>query len=352
MSVPSQRKYDEINRENIEKYNRKIKRLYNSLIDEVSELTYKLSLNANNEFYFRNHKTISKKVDDLIKQLNYDIRGVTVSGIDTEWGLAVTKNNELAIYAAGDSLQLLPESYKKKWFTKNEEARKAFIKRKDNGLNLSEKVWNNTKQVKYELELALDVGIKKGRSADNLSREIRGYLNEPNKLFRKVKDEKGVLRLSKAAKAYNPGQGRYRSSYKNAVRLASNEINAAYELSQSEKRKEQDFIVGIYIKTTKGYSRSVDKGGIVCGDLQGRYPKDFKWENKWHVNCRCQSYNILKTREEIDEDVSRILRGKEPLKRSENSIYSKPKNYTNYIKENSDKWKNWKNKPRTFDANK
>ena len=351
MSIPSQRKYDEINTKNIATYKRRIKRLYNKAINEVSELTYNLSLNSNNEFYFRNYPKVSKKVDAIISKLNYDVKGVTVSGINEEWGLAVTKNNELAIYASGSSLAELPNEYKKSWFTNNDTARKQFIKRKDNGLGLSEKVWKNTKQLKYELELALDVGIKDGRSAANLAREVKVYLNEPNKLFRKVRDEKGILRLSKAAKAYSPGQGVYRSSYKNALRLTSNEINASYELSQFEKRKDQDFIVGIEIRTTPGYSSAVDKGGIVCGDLQGRYPKNFQWENKWHVNCRCQSYNVLKTRDELDNDVNRILSGKEPLKRSVNSVNKKPNNYTSYLKDNSSKWENWKNKPRTFTIN-
>ena len=387
MPVPSQRKYDEINTENAAKYRRKIKRLYNNAINEVAELSYKISLDKNNEFYWKNNPKLSKKVDSIISQLNYDVKSVTVSGIGEEWGLAVNKHNELATYAAGDLLSELPDAYKKKWFTNNESALNEFIKRKDNGLGLSEKIWENSKQLKYELELALEVGIKDGRSAANLSREIRTYLNEPDKLFRKVRNnqteinkeikvlnelkasnaskidivksestiaqlkQKGTLRLSKSAQAYSPGQGRYRSSYKNALRLSSNEINASYELSQFEKRKGQDFIVGIEIRTTPGWTSAVDKGGIICGDLAGRYPKSFDFSNKFHVNCRCQSYNVLKTRDELDNDIARILNGKEPLKRSVNSIYSKPKNYTNYIVENKEKWANWKTPPRTFTIN-
>jgi len=351
MSIPSQRKYDKIHALNVQRYGKKIKTYYRKLINEVSGLTYNLSLNPNDEFYFRNNPKVSKKVDDLIKQLNYDVRGITVDGINTEWGLAVNKNNELAIYAAGDKLAELPDTYKEKWFTNNDKARKAFLARKNKGLGLSDKIWKNSKQVKYELELALDVGIKDGRSAANLSREVRGYLNDPNKLFRKVKDDKGVLRLSKAAKAYHPGAGKYRSSYKNALRLTSNETNFSYNASDFEKRKGQDFIVGVRIKTSPGYTRSVDKGGIVCGDLQGDYPKGFDFTYKWHVNCRCISLNILKTKDELDNDANRILTGKEPLKRSKNLVNKKPANYTGYIKDNKKKWSNWQNQPRTFENN-
>lgn len=351
MPIPSQRKYDEIHNKNVELYAKRIKRAYNRIIDEISELTYNLSLNPNNEFYFRNNPEVSKQVNKLLERLNNEVKGITVDGINQEWGLAVNKQNELAIYAVGDVLQELPEEYKNKWFTNNDKARKAFLARKDKGLGLSDKIWKNTRQFKTELELALDVGISKGKSSANLSRDVRSYLNEPDKLFRRVRDDKGVLRLSKAAKAYNPGRGVYRSSYKNALRLTRNETNFAYEASQFEKRKDQDFIVGIEIRTTPGYTIAVDKGGIVCGDLTGKYPKSFDFTNKWHVNCRCTSFNILKSKEEIDNDVSRILSGKEPLKASSNSVTKKPANYTGYIKDNKKLWENWQNQPRTFENN-
>lgn len=349
---PSQRKYDDIHARNIELYGKRVKRAYQNVIKEISELTYNLSLNPNDEFYFRNNPKVSKKVDALLKGLYNDVYSTTVAGINTEWGLAVDKNNELAIYAMGDSLQELPDKYKRKYFTSNDGARNNFLRRKDNGLTLSEKVWNNTRQLKFEMELALDVGIGKGKSADTLSRDIRSYLNEPDKLFRRVRDEKGILRLSKAAKAYNPGQGRYRSSYKNALRLTSNETNFSYEGSQLEKRKQQDFIVGIKIQTTPTHVSSDDKGGICCTCLQGKYPKNFNWTYKWHVNCRCYSTNILKSRRELDSDIDKILSGGTPNTPSKREVRRIPRNYNTYVGQNGKKWENWKSVPRSFAINK
>lgn len=346
MPIPSQRKYDEIHAKNVEKYSRQIKTAYRDIIDEISDITYRLKLNPNNEFYFRNNPEVSRKVNELLQQLYDEVYGVTVNGINQEWGLAVNKNNELAIYAAGNSLAELPDEYKVKWFTNNDDALKAFIRRKEKGLGLSDRVWNNTKRLKYEMELALEVGIKEGRSAANLAREVKGYLNEPDKLFRRVRDKNGVLRLSKAAKAYNPGQGVYRSSYRNALRTARNEVNFSYEASNGEKRKQQDFIVGVEIRTSPSHNPADDKGGVSCIDLQGKYPKDFDFTWKWHVNCRCLSLNILKSRSEMDDDVDRILTGKEPLKKSVNSVIKNPESFNNYVKDNNSKWKNWQNKPR------
>ena len=382
MPAPNQRTYDAIHDKNVELYGKRIKRAYNRTIDEVVKLTYKLSLDRNSEFYWRNNKDVSKKVDKLLKQLNTEVYGITVNGIDQEWGLAVDKNNEIAIYAAGDKLQELPSKYKNKWFTSNEGAKNAFLKRKINGLGLSDKVWKNTRQMKVELELALEVGIGKGKSAANLSKDIRGYLNKPDSLYRKVRSNqnainskladlkllkdndaalsqirsvkteidklrlKGTLRLSKAAKAYKPGRGVYRSSFKNALRLTVNETNFSYETGGREKREQQDFIVGIEIKVSPSHVASDDSGGISCLQLQGKYPKNYNWDSKNHTNCKCSSFNILKTRDELDKDIDNILAGKEPNTPSKNQVSKNPASFNKYVKENNELWKNWKNKPR------
>jgi len=195
----------------------------------------------------------------------------------------------------------------------------------------------------------LEYGINKGQSAASIARDIKSYLNEPNKLFRRVKDEQGVLRLSKAAKAYNPGRGRYRSSYKNAFRLTRNETNFSYEGAQYAKNQQQDFVVGIEIKVSPSHNPADDKGGISCLSLEGKYPKDFDFTYKWHVNCKCTSFTILKSKEELDSDLDKILAGEKPNTPSKNSIYDKPENFNKYIVDNP---KKFKNPGRTFEANK
>lgn len=345
MSKPSQRRYDEIHSRNLERYSKEIRKLYLEIIKDIAKLSSSLKLDANSEFYFSKNKAVNRKVNELLIALSQDVYGVTVAGIDTEWGLAVDKHNELATYAFGDDLAELPDEYKLKYLTVNNKARKAFIDRKVNGLKLSDRVWNNTKQLKKELELALELTISKGKSAASSARIIQRYLNQPNRLYRRVRDEKGVLRLSKAAKAYHPGQGVYRSSYKNALRVTRNETNFSYEVSQSEKRQQQDFVVGVEIKTTPTYSPEDDKGGINCRALEGKYPKNFDWSSKWHVNCKCSSYTIIKTREELDKDTDRILAGKKPNTPSKNAVDENPASFNRYIEENQDKWKNWKTKP-------
>jgi hypothetical protein len=64
------------------------------------------------------------------------------------------------------------------------------------------------------------------------------------------------------------------------------------------------------------------------------------------------SLNILKTKEELSADVDKILAGKEPNTPSANQIGGVPKNYSDFVGQNKDKWENLKNPPRTFNKNK
>jgi len=349
--IPDQRKYTKQHLKNMEKYSRQIRKQYSAVIDEISNMA-NISFTPGDEFYFRNYPELNKKMDKLMDTLYSNVTGITVSGINTEWDLAVEQNNALAKYAFGSKLKDMPKDILDKYLSGNQGALENFMKRKTNGLGLSDRIWRNTQQMKSEMELALELELGKGKSASSIATKLKDYLNHPDKLFRRVKDAKGVLRLSKAAKAYNPGQGRYRSSYKNALRVTRNETNFSYEGSNYEKRKQMDFIVGVEIKVSPQHSPYDDTGGISCIELQGKYPKDFDWTYKWHVNCKCMSLHILKSEKELDEDVDLILEGKEPKTTSVNSVKSVPGNYIEYLKKNEEKWANWANRPRTFENNK
>jgi len=344
--------YDKKHLKNLDKYIAQVKKSYVNIINQIAKLSGKGVLNSEKEFYFKDNKNISKEVDKLLKELFNDVYGTTVSGINSEWDLAVEKNNKTAETIYGTGLKDLPVRYLSKYLSNNAKARQNFVERKINGLGLSDRIWNNTKQLKAEMELALELSIGKGKSAAYIAKEIKQYLNDPDKLFRRVRDEKGVLRLSKAAKAYHPGQGKYRSSYKNAVRVTRNETNFSYEGSNTAKRKQQDFVVGLQIKTSPQHSPEDDKGGISCTALQGIYPKDFDFTYKWHVNCKCYTLTVLKTREELDKDLDLILKGEAPSTPSANEVKGLPNNYTGYLKENKKKFENWKTPPRTFENNK
>lgn len=183
--------------------------------------------------------------------------------------------------------KLLSEKDKVRLFARNIEAQNAFMKRKVNGLSLSDRVWRYSKQFKGEIELALDIGIREGKSAAELSRDLRKYLQRPDDLFRRVRDEHGILRLSKRAASFHPGVGVYRSSYKNAMRLARTEINMAYRTADHLRWQQLDFVVGIEVRRSNRKYNCV-----VCESLAGKYPKDFKFTG-WHPQCYSDDSYVL-----------------------------------------------------------
>ena len=338
--------YDKLHRQNIESYSRKIRQLYLDVINEVSKLSVGLSLNANDEFYFRNYSDLNNKVNELIKELNSNVRGAIIEGINTSWDIANEKNDAITRELFGSKLAEIPTEIRNKYLSNNFGAKQEFINRKIDGLNISDRVWNMSTQFKSELELAIEYSIGEGKSAAETARQIKGYLNEPNRLYRRVRDANGVLRLSKNAKAYNPGRGVYRSSYQNALRLSRNENNFAYRAANYEKVQKADFIVAIRVNTVPGWSSSVDQGGVDCGALAGLYPPTYKFKGN-HINCRCYVTNVLKSDDELDKDTERMVNGKNPIKKEDSSNYIGEMQpfYKQYIEKNKQRFAKWNNKP-------
>lgn len=170
---------------------------------------------------------------------------------------------------------------------------------------------------------------------DDITRKV---VNHPRKvafnniLAHRILDvESGVLHLSKRAKAYHPGQGVYRSSYKNARRLTATETNMAYRSADFEHRQALDFVVGIKIQLSNNHTLNGEPFVDICDHLAGNYPKDFKFVG-WHPLCRCFVTNIYKTKDESNEDIARMLRGEAPIP---------PEQSKNYVGDTPDQFKAW-----------
>lgn len=88
----------------------------------------------------------------------------------------------------------------------------------------------------------------------------------------------------------------------------------------------------------------------MCDDLQGRYPKDFKFTG-WHPHCRCHAMTILKTEEEMAEDTKRILAGEKPLSGSVNEVTDVPEGFTKWIGKNKERAKGWSSMPHFIKEN-
>ena len=254
-------------------------------------------------FYLADFPAVQRRVDEAIKQLHDNIVSTIEEGNRDEWLLSCEKNDKFI--EAMTASTGIPNAQISQWKQPNLDALEAFQSRKINGMGLSAAVWNITDQFKQELELALDIGLGEGKSAADLSRDVRRYLNEPERLFRRVRDKHGVLRLSKAAKAYHPGQGVYRSSYKNALRLTATENNIAYRTADHDRWQSIPFVIGIEIKCSNNHPVY-----DICDELAGIYPKDFKYTG-WHPFCRCFAVPVLAKQEEFLEYQRKLLAGED-----------------------------------------
>ena len=335
-----QDKYNRRHKRNVKSYEKQVDDTYKSAIAEAVAIVGILgAIKPDGIFSFDDYPTIRKRADKMLFGLRSQIEAIVVNGINAEWTLANNKNSELANRVFGKNVGKLTQAQYRRYYSTNDSARKAFLKRKTNGLNLSDRVWKYTDQFKEEIEMGLDVGIRNGVPANKMTRDLKQYLRHPDKLFRRVRDEHGQLQLSKAAKAYHPGRGVYRSSYKNARRLTATETNMAYRTADYERWQQLDFVVGIKIEPSVN-NHETD----ICDDLAGKYPKDFKWTG-WHPHCRCHALTILKTEKELDADTERILNGEEPTTESVNQITELPKRFTEWASDNEERINGAKSAP-------
>ena len=165
-------------------------------------------------------------------------------GVDA-WQRGQVKNDDLVErYIKGMSISSV---VKDGMFYRNREALKAFQNRVDNGITLSDRVWNIVDITKDQIELFLGSGLSVGRAAGEISSDVRQLLKNPEKRFRRVRDKNGKLQLSTPMKDYHPGQGVYRSSYMNALRLSATNTNMNYRKADHDRWQKMDFVLGIEV---------------------------------------------------------------------------------------------------------
>lgn len=326
----------------IEGYKNQIEEIFNKATKEAALMgaLFDEADLFSQSFNFKDYPQTKQRIDKLMTQVHSDIQTVVVNGATAEWKHSNLKNDELAKGILGiKNNDEIPEKFQK-YFNNNNKALAAFLNRTEKGMNLSDRVWKYTEAFKQEIEIGLDMGIRAGKPAAEMARDLKKYLQEPDRLYRRVRDASGNLQLSKAARDYHPGRGVYRSSYKNAMRLTRTETNMAYRSADNERYQQLDFIVGYEVKLTNNPAHVVD----ICDDLKGKYPKTFKFVG-WHPHCMCHVTTILKTPEELDKDIDNILEGQETDTRSVNSVDQMPENFKQWAKQNQDRIATAKSQP-------
>lgn len=185
-----------------------------------------------------------------------------------------------------------------------------FVNEKRGGFTISDRVWRAGAATKKEMEVIIQNAIKEGLSADDIAGKLKSYLNEPDKLFRRVKNkDTGKLEWSEAALKYKPGRGVYRSAYKNAMRLARTEVNMAYRTAQWEQFKDDPTVIGFEVKLSNNHTLNGEPFRDICDELEGKYPKTFKFTG-WHPQCRCNYFPIFITEDDFLKRIKARKEGK------------------------------------------
>ena len=336
--MPKPTDYDKTHLRNMAAIGTRIDRIFKKATEEAAKIgvSIKAALPDDRIFSFADFPETKKQIERLLTALQQSMETTIVNGVRSAWTLSNNKNNALVSRILGDRVGDLSKEQYRRYFSTNGDALDAFMQRKEQGLNLSDRVWRYTTEFKREIELGLDLGIRTGESAAEMTRSLRQYLQHPDKLFRRVRDKHGNLKLSKAAKAFHPGRGVYRSSYKNARRLAATETNIAYRTSDHLRWQQMEFVVGIEIKLSNNHTLNGVPLTDICDTLKGKYPKDFKFVG-WHPHCRCHAVTVLKTDDEMAEDTRRILDGKEPTKTSTNTVRDVPPAFKSWVEDHAER---------------
>lgn len=285
--IPNQKKkYQELNTR-LNKYVALVEQIYDTLNLEAANAVSRTNYSAGSEkpFKWSDYPQTRKQVDDIQARFVEDISAVIYRGTSEEW----KNSNEVQDLLADKvlkaySAQVDKEKYKVLYQT-NSEVLKVFQNRKDNGLNISTKLWNQSILYKEELEAAISCAITKGTSAITLSKQISKYLIDFTSLQKDYKNKYGNAEHLKDCE--------YRS-----IRLARSEINMAYRAAENERWKQMDFVVGYEIKLSNNHNcKGVPKGHFhdICDTLAGKYPKDFVWTG-WHPNCYSDDSEVLTSR--------------------------------------------------------
>lgn len=353
-----------------EYYADNVRRLYATATDELLKLSaMKASNGVSAVFSFSDSKRLSEQANAILRALYSGVYNEIKGGVIAEWENANKSCDALITSIFGKKVK--ENDHYARYFARNKESVDAFFKRKSEygGLNLPQRVWKYVGDFKTEMEMALSVAMGEGKSAATISREVRKYLQRPDMMFRRFRVKTGEQDIFNAdgnvvgkepvygrvwkrkvvdavtgnvswqtvnLKGYSFGRGVYRSSYKNAMRLARTETNMAYRTADQERWRQLDFVIGYRVVLSDNHPEP-----DICNDLSARrgekgnrgvYPKDFVFKG-WHPQCRCYVVPILADEKEFDKIQEAILND-EPIPESKSAIREPNKYFQDWWKSN------------------
>lgn len=343
-----------------ESYAANVRIIYERAFEDIINLVKGTELEDGKPFSFSEYG-YGEEVGSILRSMYSQVYQVIRSGVEKEWITANENNDDLVKSVFGE--QSINDNHFARYFMRNKEAMDSFFARKsaDGGLNLSQRVWKYTGMFREELENTLDLAIGEGVPANRIATQIKKYLNDPDKWYRRFRvkigeDENGnpvygrkwkrrvwdkgsesYKWVDDNPKHYHPGRGVYRSSTRNAQRLARTETNMAYRMADYSRWQELDFVIGIEIKLSNNHPER-----DICDELAGKYPKTFKWKG-WHPNCRCYQVPLLAKDDEIEKMLDKILDGENPgMVQCDDEQKELPPQFTGWMENNESRIKDAK----------
>lgn len=313
---------------------------------------------GNASFTFQSNPAAAKEIENRLTAVAQTLDQQLAKSTEQSYALGQASTNNALVQAFGKDKQT-----KKELKEISDDAVAAMRKRgadghtfytqPQGGVTISDRVWKLTESTKLELEIAIQNAVLEGQSADELARTIQQYLVHPDRLFRsiRVKDPTtgkwtGEYTMSEAAKRCHPGQGVYRSSYKNALRLARTELTQAYRRAEWETYQDNPLITGYRIELSNNHTTEVmtKKGRKtiplkdICDKMAGtEYPKTFLWTG-WHPQCRCRMVPILVTKNDFKERVKARHTSKLKEWQPKEQTTEMPKVFVEWVNDNKARW--------------
>ena len=346
-----------------EAYAEKVRLLFVKTVNDILALNKTMpSLDEGVMFSFDGESIKKQKeVEVLLRRLHSAVTMAIQQGVKLEWDAANQECDKLVQSVFGKKVLESPEF--SAWMGRNTAARDAFLSRSEHGLNLSDRVWKSVRQLRDEMEVAMTVSIGEGESSSSMSRKVRQYLNNPDDMFRRFRYKKGEKDIidpetgeltgkeiiygkkwKKRVKddvtgkykwidydrdSYKTGAGVYKSSARNAMRVARTETNIAYRRADNARWQDMDFVLGQRVQLSKNHPKK-----DICDKLQGDYPKDFVFDG-WHPQCFCFCTPILMDESEMAKVTEAFLKGEKYTPRGK-QITDYPAAFKDWVRDHAE----------------
>ena len=304
--IPNQKKaYNALNGRLIN-YVAQVQSIYDRIANQVATAIDVVGYDGSEEFLFSDYPELKQTINGIMTSYTAQMNNLIYAGTTKEWKESNIMQDLLArkVLRAYD-FEKGGDKYNR-YFQQNTDALKAFQNRVDNGMNLSQRLWNQSQELKKELEHTISTAIERGQSAVVLSKRISKYLTDY------------PLLKSDYAEKYGKAVSCHNCQYA-SIRLARTEINMAYRKAEQLRWQQFDFVLGYEVKLSKRHPAP-----DICDDLLGIYPKDFVFLG-WHPNCMCYVVPIVMSDEEYY--------GSPSIQKSA-MISRTPKNFNDWVRNN------------------